>query len=970
MANRNQHQNQNTGRWDTVSNDQRRTWKEKRHITRPLPLTILIRVLQVIGTMALIGAVTGTFLVCFAAIYVQTSIVPRAKVDFSAYTLNENSTMYYTDQSTGQDVEWLTLVGSENREYVEYEKIPENLINAVVAIEDKRFWDHQGVDWYRTAGAFVNMFLSMRSTFGASTLTQQTIKNITQYDDVTVTRKILEIFTALQVERDYDKKDILELYLNKIFLGNGCYGVQAASRYYFGKDVWDLDLAECASLAGITNNPALYSPYGAVSVTRYTCQNCGQISNYPEEPCNGCGEIDYGPGEVWTNREYNLARARNILREMLNLQTDEEPTLFDKLRTLIFGEDIEHSYITQAEYDQAVAETQTMTFARGSQTTDPDSNDDGDPDRDTENTSNLYNWYQEAVINQAIDQLVEATGLDRDVCRHMVFSGGLNIYTAYDPVAQAAVDQIYDNPSILNSYSSSGQKLQSNITLVDNSTGFVVAMGTTFPKTGNRVWCYPVATVKQPGSSIKPLSVYGPALEMGLITPASVSDDNPRLLNGRVWPTNAPAEYRGLTTILSGVTRSVNTVAVNTLELVTPQMSYEFMTQRFGITSLVENSVNSLGEVQSDLNPSPLAMGGLTRGISTFEMAAAYATYPRNGSFTAANTILRIEDINHNVLVDNTTQQSKVVLKESTVYYMNSMLTNVVTSGTGTSARISGQTVAGKTGTTERGCDLWFCGYTSYYTAAVWTGYEYSEVIPSSVVYSWPSAVLFQRVMSILHQGKENRPFPTPNNLETYSICIDCGNLAGPNCALDPRGDRVQSFRLVSGDGPTESCSCHVTVEVCVGSVSKDGDEDGDEVATVYHLATEYCPADTVRKITLVDHERELASASVKVWDQAYLLSAYTSKISTCPIHDANWVEPTEEPSDQPTEEPSGPVVDVTPPPTQAPATPPPTQAPATPPPTQAPATPPPTQEPATPPPEQPSESVVDTPSAEAYIPA
>ena len=545
MAERNQSRYARGGSWEQNQDRPRqRSYREQRPVTRPGGLTVLIRILQVLGTLVLIGAVTGVFMVIYAAVYVRTSIIPRADIDFSMYSMDENSVMYYIDPDTGAEVEWLTLHGDERREYVEYDQIPENLVNAIVAIEDKRFWDHNGVDWYRTAGAFVNMFLSMRNTFGASTITQQTIKNMTQYDDVTVTRKILEIFSALEAEKHYSKEDILELYLNVIFMGNGCRGVQAASQYYFGKDVWDLDLAECASLAGITNNPSLYSPYGAVNVTRYTCLDCGHISNYPDEPCDECGGTRFGPGEVWTNREYNLARQKLILQQMLNPTSDEdseedEPSWFDKLRTMIFGEEEEHHYITQAEYDQAVSEQ--LVFA-GDKTEDDGGDGEDGTAEETVDVSNLYTWYQEAAIKEAIDLIME-TGRSKEVAQHMVFSGGLKIVTAFDPTAQEAVDQAYDNPSLMDYRGSSGQKLQSSISVVDNSTGYVVAMGTTFPKTSNRGWCYPVDSVKQPGSSIKPLSVYGPALELDLISISDVFDDNPRLMKGSVWPTNSPAGY-------------------------------------------------------------------------------------------------------------------------------------------------------------------------------------------------------------------------------------------------------------------------------------------------------------------------------------------------------------------------------------------------------------------------------------------
>ena len=264
--------------------------KMARKRRRPIGVTILIRILQVMGTLLLLGVITGSLLLCYAAVYVKTAVMPKAHIDLSAYNLNENSIIYYEDKTSGQWRELQTLVGKENREIIEYKDIPEDLINAFVAIEDKRFWQHHGVDWKRTANGVLRMFTG-GNIQGGSTITQQLVKNLTEYADVTVNRKILEIFTALDLEDNNSKEDILTVYFNRIYMGNNCYGVQAASRYYFGKDVWDLNLAECARLAGITNNPSLYAPYGVVDVVRYTCKSCGDYYLNEKPHLQHCMEI-------------------------------------------------------------------------------------------------------------------------------------------------------------------------------------------------------------------------------------------------------------------------------------------------------------------------------------------------------------------------------------------------------------------------------------------------------------------------------------------------------------------------------------------------------------------------------------------------------------------------------------------------------------------------------------------------------
>ena len=844
--------------------------KARRRRKRPIWLTIIARLLQIIGTLLLVGVITGCFMACFAVVYVRTAVMPKAGLDLSAYTMMENSVIYYQDKNTGQLVELQTLSGKENRELVTYDQIPEDLINAFVAIEDKRFWNHQGVDWRRTASGLLRMFTG-GNIQGGSTIDQQLIKNLTGQN-----RKILEIFTALELENNYKKEDILTIYLNWIYLGNGCHGVQAAAKYYFGKNVWELDLAECASLAGITNNPSLYAPKGVVDVVRYQCQNpdCKLYSLTKDKVCDYCGaENSYDSGSVWTNLEFNKARQENILKEMAKPDEARDGK----------------AYITEAQRDAAIKEP--LTFKWQSQA-DPE-----DPDAVESEPSNIYSWYVEAVIREATQALMEETGHDEKACRTRVLSGGLSIVCAYDPEVQAAIDAVYNDPETLSNYvSKKGQKAMSNITIVDNSTGYVVAMGSTAEKTVNRGSIWPVTSRRQPGSSIKPLSVYAPAIEMGLITPASVVDDNPYLLNGQLWPLNVSATYGGLTSVWDAVTVSLNTVALRVVEMMTPQESYNFMENKLGFTTLEPYYVNSLGEVKSDIDRSPLSMGGLTWGVTTYEMAAAYATFPRNGEFKKATTVLEIRDSNGNVIRDNEPEATWPITQK-TAYYINSMLTNVVNAGTGTYARIPGQTVAGKTGTTNSKYDLWFCGYTSYYTGAVWVGYKENEQIDDNGSRYGPAMKLWKQVMEPLHEGKENAPFPVPENLNSYYVCADCGKKATDACANDIRGSRARSFRLFADDAPTEECTCHVPVRICMDSPILDSNG---EATGRYHLAGDLCPEESVRTVYMVDYERELATPNVRIGDADGLVSWYDAIPEDkryCYVHVDGW-----EPSPEPTE--------------------------------------------------------------------
>ena len=400
--------------------------KARRRKKRPLWLTIIVRFFQVLGTLLLMGVITGCFMICFAVVYVKTAIMPNTGLDLSAYSMMENSVIYYEDKNTGQLVELQTLKGLEDRELVTYDQIPQDLIDAFVAIEDKRFWKHQGVDWKRTGSGLLRMFTG-GNIQGGSTIDQQLIKNLTGRNDVTVNRKILEIFTALELEKNYKKEDILTLYMNRIFLGNGCHGVQAAAKYYFGKNVWELDLAECASLAGITNNPALYAPRGVVEVVRYQCQNpeCKLYSLTQDKVCEYCGaENSYDSGSVWTNIEFNKARQENILKEMAKPDDARDGK----------------AYITEAQRDAAIAEPLVFKWQGKA---DPE-----DPDGVESEPSNIYSWYVEAVIREATQALMDETGHDEKACRTRVFSGGLSIICAYDPEVQEAVDAVYKDPEL------------------------------------------------------------------------------------------------------------------------------------------------------------------------------------------------------------------------------------------------------------------------------------------------------------------------------------------------------------------------------------------------------------------------------------------------------------------------------------------------------------------------------------------
>ena len=563
--------------------------------------------------------------------------------------------------------------------------------HALVAIEDKRFYTHKGVDWYRTAGAFAGMFLTMNNNFGGSTLTQQLIKNMTGKDEVTVQRKLLEIFQALDLEKTYTKEEIVMWYLNVVYFGESCYGVQTAAQTYFGKNVWDLSLAECASIVGITNNPSKYDPFGAAMI---------------EDPETG---ISY------SNREWNKRRQEIILREMYD-----------------------QGYINHDEYEQAVAVE--LQFVR------------------PENASyemEIYTYYEEAVINDVLSDLMEAKNVNIETARKLLYNGGYKIYACIDPDIQAIVDDVYENVSSLpQPYYASSQQLQSAIVIMEPYTGKIVALsGGVGEKSGNFLTNRATQSQRPAGSSTKPLSIYGPALEYGIITQNTLVDDaapNTTVqLSGTSWyPRNSGNTYNGIITIRTALAKSLNTVAAQILDKLTPAVSYEFMTQRLGFTSLVE----------ADRDYAPLAMGQYTNGVTAREMCQAYCSFVNEGTFTYSRTYERITDSKGNIILENEPRTIQA-FSPNTAANMCDMLQNAVASGTGSGAYFSGVAVAGKTGTTSNSMDRYFCGFTPYYTAACWTGYDTPEVM---YFYQNPAVVIWKTIMQRIHEGLEYKGFPTP----------------------------------------------------------------------------------------------------------------------------------------------------------------------------------------------------------------
>lgn len=810
--------------------------KKKRSVVRIIG-KIIGWIFLTLFTLCVIGVLTlGIFTKIFLT-YVDTTLRPtlgiataeEMQLALASTMYDKNGTAMLSLYDNSEET------GGGNRELIEYKDLPEHLVDALVAIEDKRFWEHHGVDWWGTARATVYSVTGTK-TQGGSTITQQVLRDKYQDTEVTVKRKFREILRALEYEKYTSKEDIITEYLNRVYFGAGCSGIQTAAKTYFGKDVSELDLAESACIIGITNNPSMYDPFRKA-------------------------EWEQEDGTIKTPRIFNKERQELILKNML-----------------------EQGYITESEYNAAKAEkllftdTDEYKAIHGLEVPEPDEDEGGE--EETPDTTKYNTWFQDAAINEAIDLLVEQKGYSREDASKMLYRQGYHIETTFDPAVQAVVDSVYQDVSNFDYPSKAGTPLASAITIIDPYTGDVKAMaGGVGQKTTNRE--LNLATSRRtPGSAIKPVSVYAPAIEYDVVSPGSVIDDYPinTILRDNGYPrnssvdTNSAGGYSGYRTVSSALIKSLNTVSARTLQKLTYARSFEFMENNLGF---------DLDPADIDLGP--LAMGGLTYGVTTVEMAAAYSAFANQGIYTKPRLVTKIWNNDRTeVVVDNDTGvRSWPAMKETTAWLITKMLRSVVTEGTGTGARFDGMPIAGKTGTTNSNYDRYFVGYTPYYTAAVWIGYRDK---PEKITAKGNlAAAIWKQVMEPLHEGLEERSFPDkPEGIVRVEVCADCGLKPSELCSQDYRGSRVITVEIQSSAVPKETCTCHTEVQVCT-----------DPATGEVYLAGPYCPLEetVTTRVMLVgrEHLTRPDGSLILAGDSDAHLTYFSTK-DPCPIHDEFYV--------------------------------------------------------------------------------
>lgn len=710
-----------------------------------------------------------------------------------------------------------------NRLPVSIDQIPEDLQHAVVAIEDERFYEHNGIDVKGILRAFVTGIKNRGHwTEGASTITQQLLKNNvftnwTQESSWTekFIRKFQEQYLAIQIEKKInDKNVILENYLNTINLGAGAYGVQAAARTYFNKDVWDLTLSECATLAGITQNPTKYDPI--------------------------------------QNPNDNASRRKTVLGNML-----------------------EQGYIDKAQYDEAMADDVYTRIQEASTYTRTEQN-------------SVYTYFEDELTEQVINAFMNVKGYTKTQARNILYSGGLQIMTTQDQDIQKILDEEYSNPenypdyvqyaldyaltvtdpngeqvnyskemltlyfknqdpdfdllfdspeegqAYVDEYKASiladGSEVlaervsfapqpQSSMSVIDQHTGYVKAIvGGRGEKTASLTLNRATDTTRQPGSTFKILSTYSPALDAKGMSLGTTFEDEPYEYPDGSPVKNSDNSYGGTTTIREAIRRSVNVVAVKCLEEVTPRLGLEYL-KSYGFTTMDDENDAYL----------PLALGGIYNGVTNVELCAAYAAIANQGNYIKPTYFTKILDHDGNVLIDNTAPASTSVIRESTAWLLTNAMEDVVKYGTATACQLDNMTVAGKTGTTDDYGDLWFAGFTPYYTCTVWSGYDNNEKFPDEYMFRNFHKLLWKKVMTRIHEGLEDKEFEMPATVEKATVCSETGLLPSSGCSTITEYFDVNSL-------PVERCDRHYYVPTPVP------EEDDEDETTATPTPTE--PAD------------------------------------------------------------------------------------------------------------------------------
>ena len=783
----------------------------------------------VVGAMAAFGTLEG--LISSSPDITNINMVP------TGYTTK----FYYADGTLAQ-----TLVGAGgNREYVTIEEIPKHVQDAFLAIEDERFWEHDGIDVRSIFRSFVEILTSGRLQSGASTITQQLLKNQVfsggdeDNDFDKIIRKVQEQYLAIQLENTLDKATILEYYLNTINLGQGAYGIQMASRTYFGKNVDQLTISEAAVLACLPKSPTKMNP------VTYTEDNMERrktvLSRMKRE--GFITEEEYTTAVNDTESVY--MRIASHIEETSDVSyysyfTDEVINqLMDDLQTelgysasqassLIYTGGL-RVYTTQDRQIQEICDRITK---------DPDSYSKiGEGSYyDVSYALSVLKADGTTIHYQLADFIKYNNSFKNKKSVVVRISNGVyNLLTTDLDYITECIDKfraehVVEGDKILGERLTPTLQPQISLSIMDQYTGEVVALvGGRGEKTGNRTLNRATSTIRQVGSTYKVLAAFLPALDTGGMTLATPFDDSPFFYRGSTkqvknWYTKTPP-YMGLNTIRRGISYSMNIVAVKTMQKVTPQVGFDYL-KKLGFTTLVDYQVGADGATYSDIGL-PLALGGLTHGVSNIEMTAAFASIANAGVYNEPYYYTKVLDHSGNVILKKETT-SRQVMKTSTAYLLTSAMQDTIVRGLGSTTQPNfleyKMPIAGKTGTTTNSIDRWFCAYTPYYTCSIWMGFDNNfEIENPTQNYIW------RDVMEAIHKEKQlpYKEFTMPDSIVTATVCTKSGLLAKSGvCDAYAAGSTVIDEYFAKGTIPTEYCDCHVIATICLDTG---------------HLATEYC---------------------------------------------------------------------------------------------------------------------------------
>jgi len=711
---------------------------------------------------------------------------------------------YSTTVYNNKEKEIAKLVTSgSNRIKVSIDQVPDNLKWAFIDTEDARFYEHNGIDIQGIGRAVVVAITTLNPSEGASTITQQVLKNNVFTDWTSeetlgdqVKRKLQEQYLAIQLEKVTKKETILETYLNTINLGSNTLGVQAASHRYFDKDVSDLTLSECAVIAGITQNPAAYNPIyhpkANAKRRKKILKNMLDASHITKDEYNEAMKDDvYSRIQsvdnqiTQSNNVYSYFVDEVVSQVMSDLQEQKAyNAVYSGGLKIYTTQDSKIQKICNKELSNAENYPNTVSYSINWAWTIQHA------DGTTENYSESYiNYYHKVLLNESSFKLIFST---KEAAKECVKQYKKYLYP--DGLADDDVEYetLYYTP-----------QPQASFTVMDQYTGYVKAIvGGRGSKKVSLGLDRATQSTRQPGSTFKVLSTYAPAIDtMGYTLTTKIKDEPFNYSNGRPVK-NWYSGYRGTVTVRKAIADSMNVCAVKTLTEITPQLGFDYLLN-FGFTTLVQNRTEKDGSVVSDIQQ-PLALGGITDGITNLEITAAYATIANQGTYTRPVFYSKVVDSNGRILLDNTTPTTHTVLKSSTASLLTQGMTSVITEGTGKACALTdGMPVSGKTGTTSSAYDLWFCGYTPYLTASIWTGYDENKELGSDQAYH---ERLWSKIMSQIDQvkGYKIKDFEMSDDVEEVTLCSSSGALA-----IEGVCPHTYTEYFSKDTAPTNKCSYH-----------------------------------------------------------------------------------------------------------------------------------------------------------------